>query len=135
MGHKGPYNPTEEVHELYGNHLEADTRVMFHVNLADKNDNGNIIVRENGTDIAIIFTCNANLLTNSHLWYDFGVDYNNSRECLDVTKFSKCLTYVQAPPGIYAFTGNDYSPSFYRNGKTRPITVMNKHEKLINGSW
>ena len=122
----------EEVHELYGNHLEADTRVMFHVNHADKNGNGNIIVRGNGTDVAIILTGNANLLTNGHLWYDFGADYNNSREYLDVTKLSKCLTYVQALPGIYAFTGNDYSPSFYKKGKTRPITVMNKHEKFVN---
>ena len=45
---------------------------------------------------------------------------------------SKCLTYVQALPGIYVFTGNDYSPSFYRKGKTRPITVMNKHGKFVN---
>ena len=39
----------EEVCDLYGNHLEADTRIRFHVNLADKNGNGNIIVRENDT--------------------------------------------------------------------------------------
>ena len=116
-----------EVHELYGNHLEADTRVMFHENQEDKNGNGNIIVRGNDTDTAIIFTCNGNLLTNNHLWYDFLVAYNNSRQYLNVTKLFKCLTYEQALPGIYAFTGNDYSPSFYRKGKTRPITVMNKH--------
>ena len=122
----------EEVHELYGNHLEAETRAMFHVNHAGKNGNGNMIGRGNETDIAIILTCNASLLTNNHLWYDFGVDYNNNCEYLDVTKLSKCLTYVQALPGICAFTGNDYSPSFYRKGKTRPITVMNKHEKFVN---
>ena len=56
----------EEVCDLYGNHLETDTRIRFHVNHADKNGNGNI-VRENDTDVAIILTCNANLLTNSHL--------------------------------------------------------------------
>lgn len=69
-----------------------------------------------------------NLLTNSHLWYDFGVDYNNSHEYLDVTKWSKCLTFVPALPGIHVFTGNDYSPAFYRKGRTRPITVMNKQK-------
>ena len=116
-----------EVHELYGNHLEADTRVMFHENQEDKNGNGNIIVRGNDTDTAIIFTCNGNLLTNNHLWYNFRVAYNNSRQYLNITKLFKCLTYEQALPGIYAFTGNDYSPSFQRKGKTRPIIVMNKH--------
>ena len=58
----------QEVYELYGNHLEADTSVMFHVNHADKNGNGSIIVRGNDTDIiyiAIILTCNANFLTNN----------------------------------------------------------------------
>ena len=108
---------------------------MFYVNHADKNGNGSIIVRGNDTDIiyiAIILTCNATLLTNSHLWYYFGVGYNNNREYLDIPKLSKCLTYVQALPGIYVFTGNDYSPSFYRKGKTRPITVMNKYGKFVN---
>ena len=48
----------EEVHELYGNHLEDYTRVMFHVNHADKNGNGNTI-NTNGNTIAVILTCNA----------------------------------------------------------------------------
>ena len=39
---------------------------------------------------------------------------------------------MQALPGIYAFTGNDYSPSFYRKGKTKSITVINNHEKFVN---
>ena len=78
----------EEVHELYGNHLEADTCVMSHINHAYKNGNGNIIVRRNDTDIAIIATCNVNLLTNSHLLHLFGVDYNNSRQYLDITNCS-----------------------------------------------
>ena len=35
----------EEVHELYGNHLEPDNHVMLDVNHGDKNGNGNVIVR------------------------------------------------------------------------------------------
>ena len=114
---------------MYGNHHEADIGVMFHVNYADKNGNGNIIIRENDTDIAVNLTSTANLLTNSHLQYDFGVEYNNSCKYLDITKLSKCLTYVQALPGIYVFAGK--SPSFNKKGKTRPITVMNRHEKFV----
>ena len=57
----------EEVHGLYCNHLEAHTHVMFHVNHAVKNGNGNMIVRGNDTYIVIILTCNANLLTSGHL--------------------------------------------------------------------
>ena len=129
----------EEVHKLYGNHLEVNFRVKFHVNHAYKNGNGNIIVRVTDTDITIFLTCNANLLTNIHLWYDFGVDYNNSREYLDVTKLSKCLTYVQALPGIYTFTENDYSAIlqksqnqiYYCNEKNVKILLVHSWISII----
>lgn len=39
--------------------------------------------------------------------YDFGVDYNNSREYLGIIKLLKELTYVPAPLGIYRFKGKD----------------------------
>ena len=78
----------EETHELHGNHLEADTRVMFHVNQADQEGNGNNIGRGNDTDIATI-TLSFNIdMLNQH------VDYNNSCEYLDM-KNSKGFTYVQ----------------------------------------
>ena len=37
----------DDIPELYGNHLEADTRVAFHALHADKTDGGNIVVRGN----------------------------------------------------------------------------------------
>ena len=39
---------------------------------------------------------------------------------------------MQALAGVCAFTGNDYSPSFYRKDKNRPFAVINKHEKFVN---
>ena len=44
---------------------------------------------------------------------------------------------MQCLPGIYAFTGNDYSPPFYGKDKLRPITLTNEnafmtvHELLL----
>ena len=81
----------EEVNELYGDHLEANSRVMFHIKHADKNGNGNTIARGNDRNTAITHTCNANMLSNSNLSYDFGVNFNNSREFLDITKLPKGL--------------------------------------------
>ena len=51
------------------------------------------------------------------MWYGFGIDSNNSREYLDVSKLHKSVDYVDALPGIYTFTSNDYTPAFYRKGK------------------
>ena len=66
------------------------------------------------------------------MWYDSGIDSNKWHECLDVTKLHKSIDYVDALPGIYAFTGNDYTPTFYRKRKIKTIMSMCKHERFIN---
>ena len=43
---------------LYGDHLEADTRVMFHAKHGDANGAQNIAIRGNDTDILIILLSN-----------------------------------------------------------------------------
>ena len=75
---------------------------------------------------------NVKFIENSNMWYDFRIDSNNSREYLDVTKLHKSINYVDALPGIYTFTGHDYTPAFYRKGKIKPITLMCRHERFIN---
>ena len=72
-----------------------------------KYGNGNTIAGGSDIDIAINFTFNADMQINSYLMYDFGVDYNNSREYLGIIKLLKELTYVPAPLGIYRFKGKD----------------------------
>ena len=56
---------TEIIPELYGSHEEADTRVAFHAKHADTFNPGNIVVRGNDTDIAIILVTNAHHFTKS----------------------------------------------------------------------
>ena len=85
---------------------------MFHAKHADRKDPGNIVVRGNDTDIAVILTCNSDKLVDGHLWYDFGVDYNNNRAYVDIIKLAQNMENVKALPGVCAFTGNDYSPAF-----------------------
>ena len=118
----------ELVPELFGSHLEEDTRVILHA----LHTGGNIAVRANDTDIAVILDYNVKFIENSNMWYDYGTDSNNSREYLDVTKLHKSVDYVDALPGIYAFTGNDYTPASYRKGKIKPITLKCKHKRYIN---
>ena len=106
---------------------------MLHALHADRDNRGNIVVRANETDIAVILVYNVWFIENSNMWYDFGINSNNSHEYLDVTKLHKSIDYVDVLPGIYAFTINDYTPAFYRKGKIKPITLMCKHEGFING--
>ena len=74
---------------------------MFHAKHADLIDPGNIVVRGGDTDIAITLSCNKEKLENSHLWYDFGVDYNNSREYIDITTLARNMKIIKAPEVYY----------------------------------
>ena len=40
---------SKEIYNLFGNHLEGDTRVVFYAKHADLIDPGNIVVREGNT--------------------------------------------------------------------------------------
>ena len=108
----------ESVSDLYGcYHLEADTCVMFHAKHADLHHPGNIIVRANDADVCIILTTNVHHLANSHLRYDAGLEFDNTREYVDVTSLSTSIHYTRSLAGCYAFFGNDYLPAFL--GKER----------------
>ena len=111
----------EEIYNLQGYHLEADTLVMFHTKHADLKDFGNIVVSGGYTDFDITLSCNTEKLENGHFWYDFRVNYN-SRLCIDITELPKNTKIImKAQPGKYTYTGNVYTPAFSKKGKTQPI--------------
>ena len=121
----------EDVHDLYGAHDEADTRVAFHAVHVEQLNPGNIVIRCNDTDILIIMLSNIQKFSQSHVWLDMGLDYN-SRIFIDVKGTADKLNFIQALPGIYAFTGCDYTPAFLRKGKKRSIEIMLKSVLFIN---
>ena len=123
----------DDIHELHGDHDEADTRVAFHALHADENDPGDIVIRCNDTDVLIIMLTNVHKFQHRKVWLDIGLGHNNTRSFIDVKATAENLQpYVQALAGIYSFTGNDYIPSFYRKGKKRPIEIMVKSEEFIS---
>ena len=105
---------------------------MFYIKHADLIDPGNIAVRGCDTDIAITLSCNVEKLENSHLWYDFGVDYNNSRKYIDITELAKNMKSIKALPGTYAFAGKGYTPAFFKKGKIRAFQLIQKNEKIAD---
>ena len=87
---------------------------------------GQIIIRGNDTDIFIISLENVQKLSQSHLWFNTGLDSDNSRSYVDISKLSKELNYGKTLPWIYAYTGTDYSPWVYRKREVRPLLLMIK---------
>ena len=122
----------EDVHYLYGAHDEADTGVVFHAVQVEQLNLGNIVIRCNVTDTLIIMLSNIQKFSQSYVWLYMGLDYNNSRTFIDVKGTADNLNFIQALPGIYAFTGCEYTPAFFRKGKKRPIEIMLKSVLLIN---
>ena len=118
------------MYELFGSHEEADTRVAFHAKHAATLNLGNIVVRGNDTDIAIILATNAHHFTKSQLWYDAGQAYNNTREYVDIKAFADHIKETKSLAGAYAFVGLDYSQSFFGTGKIRPMEIIRKNAKF-----
>ena len=120
---------SENVTDLYGQHLEADTRVAFHALHIDSIKEENILIRANDTDVLIILLCNITKFRSS-IFLDFGLDHNNSRRIINITELSRTLD-IDVLPGVYALTGNDYVPSFHGKGKVRPMVLMNKNATFM----
>ena len=71
-------------------------------------------------------------MLRNHLWFDTGLDSDNSRNYVDISKLSKELDYVKVLPRICAYTGIDYLPAFSRKRKVRPLLLMTKKKKFVN---
>ena len=122
----------ENIPELFGDHLEGGTRVMFHAKHADTKGPDNIIIGGSDTDIFIILLANVQKFSQSHLWFDIELVSDNSRSYVDISNLSKVLDYVKALPRIYAYTGINYLSAFYKKGKVGPLLLMTKKQNFAD---
>ena len=115
---------------LWCNHKEADTKMMlFHVgHLVAPNS---VVVRTADTDVLIIALANMEKLpVGINIWLQMGLHMNNTLRYVNVNKLYQALgssLYV-ALPGFHAFTGSDYTASFNRKGKIRPLKLLKRRE-------
>ncbi|KAG1689652.1 Protein disulfide-isomerase TMX3 [Nymphon striatum] len=121
----------EEVVELYCTHEEADTRMFFH--LTHVQSPSNVVIRTTDTDCLIIELGNKHFYNSEiKIWLEVGVQSNNTQRFIDVNglhrklgeKYCKCLL------AYHALTGCDYSASFCRKGKVKPLKILEKNEDL-----
>ena len=97
-----------------GDHEEADTLIAFHV----ANITGDVVVRASDTDVlAILIGSAGQRLPEDRVIMDYGT--GNSRRYIDVTNIVQGLEHLKpglstAIPAYHAFTGCDFTSSFYR---------------------
>ena len=59
---------------------------MSHAKHADTKGPGNIIIRGNDNDMFIILLAIVQKLSQSHLWFDTGIEFDNSCNYVDIPK-------------------------------------------------
>ena len=121
----------EEI-SLTSSHEEADSRMVFHCKLLQGSKN--IVIRTNDTDVLIIFLGNMPKLDPGlHIWLAVGLQAQNKLRYIDVNKIFETLgtNLCAALPGCHAYTGYDYTASFSRKGKVRPLAFLEKNQNAI----
>ena len=110
---------------------EADYRMLFHA--ASFPSPANIVIRTVDTDVlCITLGIRKYLPVDSHIWLEIGHYSDNTLEFVDTDAIYGFLgeKMSDALPALHVFTGSDYTPSFYKKGKIRPLQLLRKHEDI-----
>jgi len=127
-----------QVHELERGHEEADTRLLFHAQYLSQLDSEApkvIVVRSNDTDVFVLLIHHATQI-NAKPWMDAGagVSSKNTRRYININAIAQKLTpsICLALPSFHAFTGCDYTSSFFRKAKSRPFDLLMKDRRFAS---
>jgi hypothetical protein len=101
-------------------HEEADTRIVLHLKHAnDLNPAATAVIRCNDTDVLCIL-CHHTKRFSAKVYMDTGLDSDNTRKYIDVTKLSlKIGSMCEMLPAVHAFSGCDYTSAFMRKTKVK----------------
>jgi hypothetical protein len=118
------------VESLVSNHEEADIKMILHCLYALKEKDTTVILRSPSADTDIMILA-VNLLQeeNHRIFIDFGT--GNNRKGMWLNDVNHSPEKKNSLIGLHAFTGNDYTSSFFRRGKVKCWGVMKSQEKFV----
>ena len=123
------------VPRLECNHPEADTRICLHAidAVSRSQQPGDIVVRATDTDIAVILLHHSHRV-NTKIWMDVGTSGRGNRRYIDLSAIASKIgpSLCKALPGFHAFTGCDYTSSFIRKGKKRPLKIAKENDSFLD---
>ncbi len=109
----------EEVLDFVCHHQEADTRLIWHMkHISETQPDSNVVIYCDDTDSLVFLLTHVSSFAVK-VWFDVGYNNKNNRRYIDVTSLAEHFgpDFCNALPGFYAFTGCDYTTSFFRKGK------------------
>ncbi|XP_063694110.1 uncharacterized protein LOC134825850 [Bolinopsis microptera] len=122
------------------NHIEADTRVALFVKDALQKNFKRILVRTGDTDVIFILVgqCRKFLLLNKNLqlFVDMHTSSSNkgSSSYIDIVKIATSIGINRSVglPLLHAYSGCDYTPSFYGIGKSKWFDTYLLHPEVMD---
>ena len=117
-----------EVHTLYSNQEETDTRVILYLHHAVNMGFKSAVVRTPDTDIFFILLRHSHTI-NLTIYLDTGT--GKKRRLIDVSTFAKSLgsAYCTTLLGFYVYSGEDCTSAFRSKGKVTPLKKLQKNPK------
>ena len=110
--------------------------MAFHLYLvAHVQEAADITIRSNDTDVLVILLYYMlHTDTQVRVWLDAGLASNNTRRFISINDLVDKIDndVLIALPGLHAFTGCDYTPSFLSKEKIKPMDIMMKHEEFLD---
>ena len=120
--------------ELKNNHEEADTLIGYHVAQLLSERGCSVLVRASDTDVLVILIGLLGIIkkrgnsVNNQVIMDCGS--GNHRRLINVTNIVEGMENIPnlaiSMLGFHAFTGCDFTSSFYRKGKVRQLDILFK---------
>lgn len=128
---------------LLSRQIGADTRVVLHATNVYETISGTqipkpvkILIKAADADILIIMLGNMykQLNPNNEIWMEAGGG-RRAKRFINISEMHQTLNSThdvcRALPGFYAFTGNDFNPSFYRIAKKNPFGILEKDPEIL----
>ena len=117
----------EEVERLYCTHEEADSRMFFHLSTVPSTSK--VVIRTTYTDCLIIALGCKHLYNPAlKIWLEVGLQSNNTQRFIDVNGLYSQLgeDLCKSLSAYHALRGCDYTASFCRKGKVKPLKLLEK---------
>ena len=114
----------------WSTHEEADSRMIFHI--GQLSSPANVVVKTVDTDVVIIALGCINQLQDKNVWIEAGLQSKNTLRYISINQIFDHFgqSFCKSLPAFHAFTGYDYTSSFNRKGKTRPLKLLEKNSKV-----
>ena len=123
-----------QIKDLYSSQEEADTRIFLHLDYINSHyPNQSVTVRSTDTDVFILFLYfYSQFKSCKELLFDTGV--GDKRRVIDIRSASKSFSddFLEALPGLHAFSGCDTTSAFIRQGKAKPLRILEKNACFLS---